>query len=155
MELGDNFHVWNRCLPFYLNNAAIFFGELYLHTSSVKCVKAMAPGKDREFMERMVILAATKRIMSNFEAFLGILKQEHVSMLNSITIDVCEEVKFDIIAVFEGMGISDSTFNSALGNSDGNVYDRLISDIMEDRTNFGRPSYWRLISNTRKGARVL
>lgn len=63
---GDSFEVWNKCLPHYLNNAAIYYGHLFMHNEAVKGHANMPNGKEKDFVAKLIVISAITIIKTDF-----------------------------------------------------------------------------------------
>lgn len=94
-------------------------------------------------MFKLLQISCLTRVRENADQLFGFLSTTQVKIINRKLLALFEETKFNIVRSFDEIGYSDGTIRSALGASDGNVYDRLISEIMSQRNNFGRAPFWR------------
>lgn len=146
---GDKYAIWNGTQSFYLNDAAMYYGQLYIHNQALFGAQQMPVGKEKAFLENLIKINALNKIRESLGSYLGVLSNDQVDLMNTAFAQICEQSKYNIIASLEGHGVEDNTYRSALGAMDGNIYDRLIASIFEDRRNFGRPKYWKFIAETR------
>jgi hypothetical protein len=138
-----NFEAWNKSVPFNLNQMVLSYGHLYLFRMARSSVEQCVHEKNKAFMFKLLQISTLTRIRENADQLFGFLNSNSIKMINRKLLALFEETKYNIIRAFDEIGYSDGTIRSALGASDGNVYDRLISEIMSQRNNFGRAPFWR------------
>ena len=154
MGATDTFHAWNQCLPNGLESAAKLFGLLYLHRVARTEIQNCPVESARVFFERLFRISALKLIEEYSGYLLNYMDIDQMKHIREILAEDYKLIKYDVVKSLDYLEMSDTMFQSALGSKDGNVYDRLISDIHGDRRNFGRPPFWREVYELRNGRGV-
>jgi acyl-CoA oxidase len=103
--------------------------------------------------------SATKEVLRKFSSLFGFYMLERDSSLVEIgylTKDdctfireevrkLCAQLKDELVGIVDSIGPPDEVLNSAIGGSDGNLYERFISTIFSAPRAFERPHYWKEI----------
>ena len=75
-------------------------------------------------LHKLVLMFALQDILSG-EGWVGLLSAREMSLFDSATSELCSSLRPDAIALTDAFDFSDTVLNSALGRSDGLVYESL------------------------------
>lgn len=142
---------WNQVVPQGSNDSAILFGELFFLKEAKKALKECPIAENKAFMEKVIQIYALSSIRKRADTVAGFLSMGHISMIPNLLVKLYDSIKYDLVSFFDQSGFSDALLRTSIGSSDGNCYDRLVSEIMADRKNFGRAPWWKDIWRVRNG----
>ena len=75
-------------------------------------------------LHKLVLMFALQDIL-NGEGWIGLLSSDEMSLVDSSITTLCASLRNDVIALTDAFDFSDRVLNSALGRSDGRVYEAL------------------------------
>lgn len=147
----DPFNAWNRAIPFELDSAAKFFGELYIYEIAMQHILQCPEDRNKNFLTQLLIIFAVTRIKASFEYISQNISREHTKMMNELLLDIFEAIKYDAVLCFDGLMMEDEIVRSPFGSKTGNMYEQFLSKILTERDNFGKAPHWKEIVKARNG----
>lgn len=146
MELKkEMFSAYNRTLPDALLDACIFYGEYKTFEFFEEFLAKIDNSKtnEREFLTRLLIVFVIDKIKNKNHYLSETCTLEFYKNLDDISLNVNESIVNDLVVLGDVMVLPDELMNSTLGNSDGDVYRRILSKLYSTPGHFGKDKYWR------------
>ena len=144
------FDAFNNSLPFANNKAALFYGELFMFNQCKLGILTCENPKNARFLKKVLTIYALTLVKETSEFYLDYLNTEVISVIEDTLLKLFEEVKYNMIASLNFLYQDDHVIKSAIGSSDGNIYDRVISKLNSDRRNMGKSDDWRYLLEVRR-----
>ena len=88
-------------------------------------------------LHKLVLMFALQDILSG-EGWVGLISSDEMSLVDSAINVLCASLRPDVIALNDAFDFSDRVLNSALGRSDGRVYEALYHAAKNSALNFDR-----------------
>ena len=76
---------------------------------------------------------------------IGYLTREDCNFIREEIRKLCATLKDELIGIVEAIGVPDEVLNSAIGASDGNLYERFIATVFNAPKALEKVSYWKEI----------
>lgn len=152
MASKSPFAAFNSSLPFANNKAAIFYGELFMFQKAHEKILECKSEKNKSYLGKILAIYGLTAIKEASEFYLDYLTSKDISMIDATLLKLFEEVKHNMIASMNFLYQEDHILKSAIGSSDGNIYDRLISKINSGAGNMGKAEDWKDLYDSRKAA---
>lgn len=153
MGSKDPFDAWNDCIPFGLEPAAKFYGELFIFEKALQAVDQCPEPRNKEFIQRLLIVFALTKFRESFAFLTEALSAHQLKLINQCLIELYEELKYDAVLCFDGLLMEDELVRSPFGSKSGNMYEQFLSKLLTKRDNFGKPPYWKEIVKARGGSK--
>ena len=88
-------------------------------------------------LHKLVLMFALQDILSG-EGWVGLISSDEMSLVDSAINVLCASLRPDVIALTDAFDFSDRVLNSALGRSDGRVYEALYHAAKNSALNFDK-----------------
>lgn len=131
---------WNKVQPGYLQQASKAFAEALAYERAAERV-AQAPASIKKVLGHMLELFGTQFLIEDIGSLLesSICTADETKQLRRRFVELCAILKDDAVALVDVYAPPDIMNPSALGKSDGRVYDHLWNAVKHDTD---RPTYW-------------
>ena len=140
----EMFSAYNRSLPDALLDACIFYGEYktleFFEEFLAKIDNSKAA--ERDFLTRLLIVFAIDKIKNKNHYLSETCTLDFYRNLDDISLNVNESLIDDLVILGDVMVLPNELMNSTLGNSDGDVYRRILSKLYSSEGHFGKDKYW-------------
>lgn len=154
IALGEEpFDAWNKSLPFDLDSAARYYGELFIFDVAKKAVINCPEPENKEFLAQLLTIFALNRIKESFSLTAENLDFSQLKLINELLLQLYEKIRFNAVLCFDGLLMEDELVRSPLGTKSGNVYEGFLATLISERDNFGKAPYWKEIVKARNGSR--
>lgn len=145
----EPFLAWNDSIPFHITNAALYYGENLIYNQALEGIMAAPSKGTQEFLFHLLTIYALNKIKSSWTTMSSALNSAHLEAINLVLLQEYQAIKYDAVRSLDDF-FNDEFINSPFGCEDGNMYDRLLSKINGDRSNFGKAGNWRENWNNRR-----
>jgi len=147
MSQDDAWQAWNNSHVFYLRDASIAYGEVYVVDEYERGVENCKDEKTKQVLRKLFELYAYNKLEQRSSAFLeiGYVSREDLVFVREKIKELCKELKDEVIGLIDAVAIPDALLNSPIGAYDGDVYNRFINAVWTAPGAFERASYWREI----------
>ena len=149
----DQFDAWNRAVPFNLDDAAKYFGELYIFEEAMTSIAQCGVKVNQKFLTKLLAIFTLTRVKESYHILAENLASTALATINEFLLDVFEDIKHDAVLCLDGLLMDDQIVRSPLGCKAGNMYEQFLSRLLSDRDNFGKAPYWKEIVNARNGSK--
>jgi len=150
-SVESQFDAWNDAVPFELDNAAVFYGELYIYHIALQSIMNCSEKTNQDFLFNLLLIFGLTKIKENFDYLCDNLTSTQVQMANEVLLELYEKIKYDAVLCFDGLMMDDEIVRSPFGSSTGKVYEEFLSNLLSERDNFGRSPHWKEIVKARMG----
>eukprot|EP01126_Amoeba_proteus_P021933 TRINITY_DN2228_c0_g1_i9.p1 TRINITY_DN2228_c0_g1~~TRINITY_DN2228_c0_g1_i9.p1 ORF type:complete len:337 (-),score=54.85 TRINITY_DN2228_c0_g1_i9:79-1089(-) len=143
--LKNPWTAWNHSQSFYFHALAKAFVQLIVVERTWEVVVA-SPTSLKPVLEDMANLYTVSCVRNDLHLFLEgqFFQPKHSKFIKNLELELCEKLVPNSIALIDSIALPDS-FQSALGKSDGKIYDNLWEKIKSIPGHDSRPSYWELL----------
>lgn len=147
MSQDDAWQAWNSSHVFYLREASIAYGELFIVDEYQRCVENIKDEKTKEVLRKLFELHAYNKLEQRATVFLEInyFNREDIIFVRERVKELCKEIKDEAIGLIDAVAVPDAILNSPIGASDGDVYNRFINAVWTAPGALERAPYWREI----------
>lgn len=149
----DQFESWNRAIPFDLDQASTYFGELFMYEEAMNQILACSSQKNKAFLLKLLAIFAIPRIKESFAVLSENLNSEAIKLMNEHLLALYEDIKYDAVLCLDGLLMEDEIVRSPFGCKAGNMYEQFLSSLLSQRDNFGKAPYWKEIVSARNGVK--
>lgn len=147
----DMFDSWNRSIPFEQDNAAKYYGELWIYEIAMQNILQCPEERNKAFLLTLLTIFALCRIKESLEYLTSNLDRSQIKLMNEHLLNLYELIKYDAVLCFDGLMMDDEIVRSPFGSVAGNMYEQFLSRILTERDNFGKTPYWKEIVKARNG----
>jgi acyl-CoA oxidase len=144
-EGADQFTCYNEALAAGLNEACIYYGELYIYRSALRGLASAKSEGTRQFILNLLRIFAYNKILESSTVLNSYLSAETTSLIQRAKVAAYDLVKYDLVKSMDDLMMDNHFVISPFGNKDGNIYGRFISKLLSEKDNFGKPAFWREI----------
>jgi len=147
MSSDDAWQAWNNSHVFYLRDAAIAYANVYILQEFERRAMTTEDEKTRNALLKLVQLYGFNKIEQNIATYLemGYFVKDDLTFVRERVKELCKEVKDEAIGMIDALAVPDAVLNSAIGSSDGDVYNRFITAIWTAPGTFEKAPYWKQI----------
>lgn len=146
---AEPFSAWNMTVPYGFTDLAIHYGELYIFQTALRIIRSCQEDENRMYMERLLRIFGLTKLKASW-AYLGDkLSRDALESIHNILLKTFLEIKYDVVSSFDEMVGSDESLNSVFGHKDGDIYNRLLSKLNGEQSNFGKPKEWKQVWESR------
>lgn len=151
MSTDDAWQAWNNSHVFYLRDASLAYANVYILGQYEKGAANVQDEKTRGVLLKLFQLYGYNRIEQDIATYLemGYLAREDVNFVRDRVKELCREIKDEAIGILDSLAVPDAILNSAIGASDGDVYNRFITAVFTAPGAFEKAPYWREIKENR------
>ena len=144
-EGADQFTCFTESLAAGMNEACIYYGELYIYRCALKGMANATSQGTRSYFNAILRLFAYNKILESAAILNNYLSSDVLGQIQRARVRGYEEVKYDLVKCMDDLMMDNHFVVSPFGNKDGNIYGRFISKLLSDKDNFGKPTFWREI----------
>ncbi|KFB44796.1 AGAP011215-PA-like protein [Anopheles sinensis] len=142
------FEARNNTQIFFAKDLALAFGERTIFSAFHKFIDTMEAGAERTYLTALAQLYGATILLKhlpNLQSGGYIVpecRRNALRLVQESVLLLLPTVKRDAIAMVDALAPPDFLLNSPLGASDGEVYARMESEIMQTPDVTGRPAWW-------------
>lgn len=141
-KFQNSFEVWNHSQVFFLRDAALAYGELYIIKEIGNKISKINDKRTRKIIKKCASLYALKNIEENLTQFSDYFSVKHISILKESILFLCAEIKKDMMNILDIIAAPDEIRDSPIGSSDGYLYTKFLQKSFEMAHSFEKPSWW-------------
>lgn len=149
----NQFDSWNKAIPFELDAAAKYYGELYIYETAMNHILKCTSKPNQDFLLKLLQIFTLTRVKESFATLAGNMDVDTIKVINEHLLKTYEEIKFDAVLCLDGLLMEDEIVRSPLGSKTGNMYEQFLSRILTQRDNFGKAPYWKEIVSARNNCK--
>ena len=127
-----------------LYTTAVSHVKYFMLSKFVESVNAI-PDTDSEgcklVLHKLTIMFALQDILSG-EGWVGLLSAREMILVDAAVSELCSSLRNEVIGLTDSFDFSDTVLNSALGRSDGRVYEALYKAAKESALNVDKDGKW-------------
>ena len=101
------------------------------------------------YLERLLRIFGVTKLKIGWTYLGDKLSRDHLEAMDRILIQTFKEIKYDAVKSLDDIVGNDDCVNSVFGCKDGDIYNRLLSKLNGEQSNFGKPKEWRNIWENR------
>lgn len=142
----SNFDAKNDSQVFYARSLSLVYGERMILSKSLQIVTELPNSSEKSALFRILSLYGANLIMKNIAFFYqgGFMNGTQPSeLIQQGILGLLPIIKNDAVALIDAIAPCDYIINSALGNSDGEVYKHLQAAVLNGPGVLERPSWWK------------
>lgn len=139
----DIFDAWNNSQVFYLKNAAMTYGELFVLKESIKNIKKIAHKPTRKITKKLHDLWALCNLESSISQISEYFSKEQIVFIRESITEICKELKNETVGIIDAIACPDRILGSPIGAFDGNIYMRFLQSIYAAPGCFEKADYWK------------
>lgn len=124
---------WNRCAQqLYLMTCVHV--RYFIFEKFVVSLEACEDANCREVLKRLAVVFALSDIQCG-EQWLGLLQYEEALWAGELLEEACQSLRPDVVPLTDAFDFPDRILNSAIGRSDGRVYEALFEEAKRSALN--------------------
>jgi acyl-CoA oxidase len=139
--------IWNGMQVYYMQNTAKAFTELYMLNEFKGRLTECGHEGTRKVFEKLYELYGYNKIEKDatllFE--IGYINQKDLAIVRERVVTLCRELKDEAIGIIDALAMPDELLNSAIGSTNGDIYNNFISALWAAPQTFDKPAYWKEI----------
>lgn len=141
-KFQNSFDVWNHSQVFYLRDAALAYGELFIVKDLGNRVRSINDKKTRKIIKKCAALYALKNIEETLPQFGDYFRVKQIILLKETVLSLCSELKKDIGDIIDIIASPDEIIDCPIGTSEGQIYTKFLQKSFESPNCFEKPSWW-------------
>ncbi|KAI5751838.1 hypothetical protein M8J77_011288 [Diaphorina citri] len=141
----DLFTAKNFSQVYYARTLSIVYAERFAVKKLLEFAQDTDDVSARNVLTKLAVLYSTWSLEKHLATFYEggyLINQNSASLLRDAVLYLCAELKPDAVALVDAIAPPDFILNSALGKSDGKLYDNLQAAIYASPDVFARPEWW-------------
>jgi acyl-CoA oxidase len=141
------FDAWNNSQVFYLQNMARAYGELYVFNCFKEKVQSLAQSSTKVMLHKFLLLFTYSQLEKDFVILRenDYCSSEVWEYLKTAILDLCMELKDQLISIIDVIAPPDEILGAPLGSSTGNGFDSYLSHVFNAKNSFSKPEWWDII----------
>lgn len=149
---ADMTSAWNNTQVHHMLSLSKSFGEMLLVKELVNFTRELSQQCQAtgEVMMAITLLYANHVLEQEHGPFVTHMTEEQARWINETTVELCDEVGESSVKIIDAIAIPDSVIASALGHSDGQMYQRYSKVVEAAKGCYDQPSWLNLIHESRK-----
>lgn len=141
----DPFTAKNFSQVYYARSLSIVYGERFAVKKLLEFAEESDDVASRNVLTKLALLYSTWSLEKHLATFYQggyLTNQNSANLLRDAVLHLCAQIKPEAVALVDAMAPPDFILNSALGKSDGKLYDNLQAAIYASPDVFARPEWW-------------
>lgn len=145
-EADTPFDAWNNVQIEYAQEAARAYCDVFVLRALQDRINGCKHDDSREVLLKLKDLLAYFLVENDYALRdLGYIKREDSLYIKEKIKNLLKELKDQLIGLIDAIAVPDHVLNSAIGASDGDIYERFISAMKNAPGALDRPFYWKEI----------
>uniref|UniRef100_A0A1A9X084 Acyl-coenzyme A oxidase n=1 Tax=Glossina brevipalpis TaxID=37001 RepID=A0A1A9X084_9MUSC len=144
----NSFDTRNEMQVFGAQTLAIVYGERTIYQVFHNFVRELSESGEKRVLQKLLSLYGCNLIVKHAALFYmgGYFEKLQMDLYHQAIHLLLPEIKPEAVSLADAIAPPDFVLNSALGMSDGNVYQHLQNTIMSTPGVFERPDWWREVT---------
>uniref|UniRef100_A0A8D8LI15 Acyl-coenzyme A oxidase n=3 Tax=Cacopsylla melanoneura TaxID=428564 RepID=A0A8D8LI15_9HEMI len=141
----DSFAAKNFSQVYYARSLSVVYAERFAVRKFLEFAENSGDVNTRNVLTKLAVLYSTWSLEKHLATFYQggyLTNQNSASLLRDAILALCAEIKPESVALVDSIAPPDFILNSALGKSDGKLYENLQAAIFASPDVFARPDWW-------------